>query len=198
MQPLSPNTLHIVIDMQRLFAEHTEWHTPPLMQILPNVTLLAQASGARTVYARFITPANPGAAPRQWQAYYRRWASVTTDQMDPALFDLVAPLADLARSGHTIDKPTFSLFGTAEFADLLTRLGTDTLIFTGVETDMCVLASVLPAVDLGLRVIIVTDAVGSSDQAAHDATITHLLPRLSDQIELTDTATILTALGALK
>jgi nicotinamidase-related amidase len=197
MQPLSQNTLHVVIDMQRLFAEKTEWHTPPLMKILPNVTALAKASGARTVYARFTTPANPAAAPGQWQTYYSRWASVTTDVMDPAMWDLVTPLAELRRNGHVIDKPTFSLFGTPEFTALLARLGTDTLVFTGVETDMCVLASVLPAVDLGLRVIIVTDAVASSDQAAHDATLTHLLPRLSDQIELVDTATILNAWKAL-
>ncbi len=194
---LSPNCLHIVIDMQRLFAEATEWHTPALTLILPNVALLCQASGSRTVYARFITAPNPDATTGQWRPYYQRWASVTADRIDPALLGLVAPLDTLSTTGTVIDKLTFSLFGTPELDGFLQAHAIDTLIFSGVETDMCVLATVFGAVDRGLRTIIVTDAVASSDKAAHDATLTHLLPRLSEQVELTDTATMLAAFAAL-
>lgn len=195
--PLTANCLHVVIDMQRLFAEGTEWHTPALMQILPNVLRLCQASGPRTAYARFIPAANAASAPGQWQTYYRRWSSVTGDRMPDRMFDLVDPLAEISRTGHVIDKPTYSIFGTPDFDRLLAQQTLDTLIFSGVETDVCVLASLLAAVDRGLRCIVVTDAVASSDMAAHHATLTHLLPRLSEQVELTDTATILAAFAAL-
>jgi nicotinamidase-related amidase len=43
------------------------------------------------------------------------------------------------------------------------------LIVTGAETDVCVLAMVLGAVDLGYRVIIVSDALCSSADETHDA-----------------------------
>ncbi|MGO7770942.1 isochorismatase family protein, partial [Rhizobium ruizarguesonis] len=40
---------------------------------------------------------------------------------------------------------------------------TDKLIFSGVENDVCVYASVLDAVDAGYRVILAKDAVASGD-----------------------------------
>ncbi len=39
---------------------------------------------------------------------------------------------------------------------------------SGSETDVCVLATVLDAVDLGYRVIVVRDAVCSSSDEGHD------------------------------
>ena len=77
------------------------------------------------------------------------------------------------------------------FMETMARRRPDTLIFTGVETDVCVLASVLTAVDRGYRVIVVTDAVASSDAAAHRATLQVILPRFDQQIELVDVAQLL-------
>jgi nicotinamidase-related amidase len=45
----------------------------------------------------------------------------------------------------------------------------DGLIVTGSETDVCVLSTVMSAVDLGYRVILVRDAVCSSSDAGHEA-----------------------------
>jgi nicotinamidase-related amidase len=62
---------------------------------------------------------------------------------------------------------------------------------TGSETDVCVLATVLGAVDLGYRVIVVRDAVCSSSDAGHDALMTLYHQRYTEQIEVTDAATII-------
>ncbi|MGY4466887.1 nicotinamidase-related amidase [Bradyrhizobium sp. LB9.1b] len=42
-------------------------------------------------------------------------------------------------------------------------------MITGAETDVCVLSTVLGAVDLGFRVVIVKDALCSSSDVGHDA-----------------------------
>ena len=42
-------------------------------------------------------------------------------------------------------------------------------MITGAETDVCVLATVLGAVDYGYRVVLVTDAVCSHSDTGHDA-----------------------------
>ena len=50
------------------------------------------------------------------------------------------------------------------------------------------LATVLDAVDLGFRVVLVEDALCSSSDAGHDALMTLYRTRFSEQIELIETA----------
>ncbi len=54
--------------------------------------------------------------------------------------------------------------------------GADSLVITGAETDVCVLAAVLDAVDLGYRVVLATDARCSSSDETHDALLTLYRP----------------------
>lgn len=188
---LPANALHIAIDMQRLFAEDTPWHTPALATILPNVLRLCEAKPGRTVFARFVVPQSVEHASGRWKAYYRRWTMMTGDALDPAMLDLVEPLSALATGASIIDKSTYSVFAVPGFADRLAAEDVDTVIISGVETDVCVYSSVLAAVDLGYRVILATDALGSADGKAHATVLEHLAPRLPEQIELLTTAAIL-------
>lgn len=185
------NALHVTIDMQRLFAEDTPWHTPSLGSILPNVVRLCEAQPDRTVYARFVVPANAQQASGSWKAYFDRWNMMTGDVLDPSMLDLVEPLSSIAARGWVVDKSTYSIFAVPGFSERLAGERVDTLIMSGVETDVCVYASMLAAVDLGYRVVLVTDALGSADAKAHDAVLQHLVPRLPEQIELMTTAAVL-------
>ncbi|MGZ2487317.1 nicotinamidase-related amidase [Rhizobium pisi] len=187
----SKNTLHVIIDMQRLFAEETAWHTPAIANILPNVLALSQARPFDTVFVRFLVPQSAEDAKGRWKNYYRRWPSVTLDELDVAMLDLVAPLAAIAGPGSIVDKETYSVFGSPGFIARLQGSGTDTLIFSGVETDVCVYASVFDAVDAGYRVILAADALASGDMKSHDMVIEILAPRLSEQIEILSTEAIL-------
>ncbi len=49
--------------------------------------------------------------------------------------------------------------GTLDLHQQLRGDGIDTVIITGGETDVCVLATMLGAIDWGFRVILVTDAL---------------------------------------
>lgn len=69
--------------------------------------------------------------------------------------------------------------------------GIDTLVVTGGETDVCVLSAVLGAVDRGYRIIIVTDALCSSSDEAHDAMLTLYHGRYGQQVETVTTGTLL-------
>jgi nicotinamidase-related amidase len=59
------------------------------------------------------------------------------------------------------------------------------------ETDVCVLATVLDAVDLGYPVILVRDAVCSSSDEGHDALLKVYHRRYSSQIETAEAEEIL-------
>jgi nicotinamidase-related amidase len=127
----------------------------------------------------------------QWQTYYRRWKSVLAENNDQAVFDLIAPLGDFVPPGRIVDKYTYSAFGTPVFAQILGELGARTLVISGVETDVCVMATALTAVDLGYRVVIAADAVASSSPAGHDAALRSIYPRYDHQIEIADTETLI-------
>jgi hypothetical protein len=101
---------HIAIDMQRLVAEKMAWHSPTVLTILPNVVRLSAALRERSLYARFTVPHNVGEAHGSWKALYRRWPMVTGQALEPALLDLVAPLADLAGPDHLRQARLFDLF----------------------------------------------------------------------------------------
>jgi nicotinamidase-related amidase len=189
--PLTERTVHLCIDMQRIFAPEGPWATPWMERVLPVVTEIAERFPGRTVFTRFITPKQPESMPGLWQRYYRRWRETTRDRIDPSLLELVPPLARLTPPATVIDKTRYSAFAESQLLQHLRDRGADGLIVTGSETDVCVLATVLGAVDLGYRVIVVRDAICSSSDEGHDALLRVYHRRYSEQIETADADEVL-------
>jgi nicotinamidase-related amidase len=106
---------------------------------------------------------------------------------------LVEPLRPFVPPARVIDKYAHSAFEAEAFQDALDELGADTIIFTGVETDVCVLATALTAIDRGYRTILVSDAIASSSPPGHRASLESVYPRFDQQVELIDTDTLLKA-----
>ena len=186
--PLTSRTIHLCIDMQSLFAEATPWHTPWMARVLPIVEEIAGRHAERTAFTRFIPPPRAEDMPGAWKRYFRRWAEMTREAIDPKLLDLVPSLARFVPPAVVIDKPVYSPFLGRP---LLRCLRADALVITGAETDVCVLAAVLGAVDFGYRVVLATDALCSSSDTTHDALLTLYRERFAQQIEAADAATIL-------
>jgi nicotinamidase-related amidase len=177
--------------MQRIFSGEGPWPTPWMDRVLPLVAELASRYPERTVFTRFITPHRAEDMPGMWQRYYRRWPEATRERLEPALLELLAPLARLSPPATVIDKTRYSAFAEPELLRHLQTREADGLILTGSETDVCVLATALGAVDFGYRVILVRDAVCSSSDEGHDALMQLYHRRYTEQIEVADTATVL-------
>ena len=180
---LSERTVHLCIDVQNLFALDTPWHTPWMARVLPVVARIAECHPARTVFTRFIPPARPDQMPGSWRRYYERWREMTRERIDPRLIELVPALAALVPPAEVLDKHVYSPFSEPGLSALLRQRGADSLVITGAEADVCVLAAVLDAVDLGYRVVLAIDALCSSSDATHDALLTLYRNRLGQQIE---------------
>ncbi len=60
-----------------------------------------------------------------------------------------------------IPKTSFSAFGNEEFVETIRKMGRSTLIFTGIETHICVSQSALDALNYGFRSVILSDCVTS-------------------------------------
>ena len=184
--PLTETTVHVCIDMQRIFSADGPWATPWMERVLPVVAEIAGRFPEWTVFTRFITPARPEEMPGMWQRYYERWRETTREKIDPHLLELMPELARFVPPAAVIDKTRYSGFAEPNLHAHLRSRGANALIVTGSETDVCVLATVLGAVDLGYRVILVRDAVCSSSDAGHDALLQVYHRRYSEQIETAD------------
>jgi nicotinamidase-related amidase len=183
VDPVS-NAVHLCVDMQNIFARGNIWETPWMERVLPAIAGICERYAARTVFTRFITPVHAADRPGRWQRYFTKWESATRSRLPAGQLDLVPALARFAPPAAVIDKPGYSAFVGSSLASFLTDKAVATLVVTGAETDVCVLASVLDAVDLGFRVVIVEDALCSSSDAGHDALMTMYRNRFAEQIEL--------------
>ena len=182
-RPPGPNSLHLCVDMQRLFSPDGPWPAPWMERVLPTVAAIAEHAPERTIFTRFIPPRRAEDMPGTWQRYYRKWAAVTRETVDPRLLELMPPLQRLVPPARVFDKPVYSAFAGHRLADELRSRHIDTLILTGSETDVCVLATALGAVDHGYRVVLVSDGLCSSSDRGHDTLLSLYRTRFGEQIE---------------
>lgn len=186
-----PQTVHLCIDMQRMFSSEGPWPTPWMERVLPNVVELVRRAPERTIFTRFVTPRRAADMPGTWACYYEKWAEATRAAIDPRLLHLMPALERFVPPAGVFDKMVYSAFADGKLHTELRERRCDTLIVSGSETDVCVLSSVLAAVDLGYRVILAADAVCSSSDESHDA-LTGLYRRRFDvQIEIGETEQII-------
>ncbi len=190
---LPPSTRHLCIDMQQLFAPTGPWPTPWMERVLDTVVALTDRDPARTIFTRFIPPAHADEMPGAWRRYYTVWRDKTRTELDPALLDLVPALRSYTPPAQVFDRPVYSALGGRRLNAHLAADGVDTLVVSGAETDVCVLSTVLSAVDLGYRIVIAADAICSSSDPGHDALLTMYRQRFTQQIEIAGTAEIIAA-----
>lgn len=188
--PTEPITgaVHLCIDMQRIFARGGIWETPWMERVLPVIVDIAAQYTARTVFTRFITPLHAEDRPGRWQRYFNRWHGATRAELASSELELVSELERFVPPARIVDKPGYSAFSQSSLLEFLSERDVSTLVVTGSETDVCVLATILNAVELGFRVVVVEDALCSSSDDGHDALLTLYRNRFSEQIEITKAA----------
>lgn len=52
--PVGKDVVHLCVDMQRMFAEETDWIMPWSAKVLPRITVLVEVQPANTIFTRFI------------------------------------------------------------------------------------------------------------------------------------------------
>ena len=72
-----------------------------------------------------------------------------------------APVAETFAGAPALVKPTFGLTGTPEIVERIEGTERGTAVMVGFETDVCVAQSAIGLKELGMRVVVVEDAVFS-------------------------------------
>ncbi len=190
--PLGDRWVHLCVDMQVMFAGDTPWHTPWMKRVLPNVCHIVELEPARTIFTRFIPPLTPSDASGTWRRYYERWEMMTRSVADPEFIELVPDLRRYVPPAQVEDKNILSPW----YGGLAARLDSgriDTLIISGAETEVCVLAAVMGAIDRSYRVVLATDAICSGADETHDAMMKIYHDRFGMQVETVKTAELIAA-----
>lgn len=88
---------------------------------------------------------------------------ITTTQYVRGLGPIVPEIASLLPAGEHIDKMEFSCFGSERFCSAVKALPgkRNTILVCGMETHICVMQTVMAALDKGYLVHVQADAVGS-------------------------------------
>ncbi len=152
----------LVVDAQEVFLRVSDWHIPSFSGIIKNISALANFFGASTLFSKHVPPST--SAKGTWNDFYKNWNYIGSD---PTIWEIATPLKGLNRMEFA--KATYSCFGSPEFLEI-TR-NTSHLVIAGVETDCCVMATVLDAIDLGISITVVTDAITSPSKIAHDGAL---------------------------
>ncbi|UQX89783.1 cysteine hydrolase [Jatrophihabitans telluris] len=172
----------LVIDMQQVFADPASpWSTPGFAAVLPRVRELTDAFAGRTVYTRFVAPAEPWGS---WVPYYRQW-SFALRPPDAQLWTIVPELA--VGSAPVLDAPTFGKWGPQ-----LQRLlgGAADIVVAGVSTDCCVLSTVLAAADAGAHLMVAADACAGMSENDHRRAV-EAMALYAPLVEIVTTAEVL-------
>jgi nicotinamidase-related amidase len=191
---ISENWAHICVDMQLLFAPGEEWGLDWLPRVLPRVVRLCEADPRRTFFTRFIPACRPGEGEGKWRSYYERWAELTLEAKGKDLIALAPELRGFLPPANVIDKPVYSPWLGSKLREKLQASRCDTVLITGGETDMCVLSTVLGAIDWGYRTILLADCVCSASDEAHDAMLSLFGKRYSQHVETAALEEVLAAL----
>ena len=176
---MTPEGWLVVVDLQHVFGDaDSPWTAPRFAEVRPRIQELVTAFGDRVVFTRFVAPASPAGA---WKDYYA--------QFPFALQPPDAPLYQLVEDpgGHpVVDATTFGKWGPA----LAEVVGGGPLTVVGVATDCCVISTVLPAADAGVPVRVVTDACAGSGDDDHDRAL-RVMSLYAPLVSMVSTAEVL-------
>jgi ureidoacrylate peracid hydrolase len=89
---------------------------------------------------------------------------------DAEIVDELKPSAD----DHVVIKRRDSVFQDTEFEVWLQSLGIDSLIFSGIDTSICVESSLRDAFNHGYDIIMISDATASNNHAHYTSTLDNI------------------------
>ena len=174
-----------------MFAEDTPWNVPWMDRVREPVATLSASRPAETIFTRFVPPRQASDASGTWREYYKKWPMMTREVLGDERVDILPELRALVPPALVFDKPIYSPWLDGRLHAFLRQHDVTTLVISGGETDVCVMAAVLGAVDLGYSIILLKDAICSTSDQTHDASLEVLGGRFSTQIRISTAGEVL-------
>jgi ureidoacrylate peracid hydrolase len=166
MEPLTLTPTHtalINVDMQRCFVEGTPLASPEGLALVDRVNLLSRAcreAGALVVHTRgWMRPdgSNLGVMAELVPPFI---SALYTEGADSAqLHDKL----DVAASDIVVNKPRYGAFYATDLELILRSRGIDTVIITGIATNICCETTAREAAQRDFRVLFLSDGTATKE-----------------------------------
>jgi nicotinamidase-related amidase len=166
---LDPKTALIIVDLQKGIAALPVVHS--MNEVVGNSRRLADAFRERglPVVLVNVDAGAPGRTeqPRPARAFEPDWA-VLLPELDSKPTDIL------------VTKKSWGAFATTDLEQKLKSLGVTQVVITGVATSAGVESTARQAYEHGFNVTLATDAMTDMSQAAHEASIANIFPRIGE------------------
>ncbi|MEM0163936.1 MAG: isochorismatase family cysteine hydrolase [Thermoplasmata archaeon] len=162
------HTALVVWDVQKMLVSHIFNHT----DFLKNLNDLISVARAKKMPIFFtkITPLPPNFESPARKYMLRKMGS-SFGNMPKEMFDLeIEPL----KEEIVLLKNTASIFIGTNFDLMLRNAGIETIIFTGIATEIGVESSAREAINRGYYTVVARDAVSSGDKDAHERSLKNM------------------------
>ena len=188
-----PRTALLVVDMQNYFMiEPYQSACAVARDIVPNVNRLADAvrrAGGKVVWIQNLASRESESSWSVCRAMYRpekaraRWDSMQRDHHGFQLW----PALDVRERDERVIKRRFSAFiqGSSNIENVLRDHEIDTIIVTGVATNVCCESTARDAMMLNYRALMVSDGCATATDEEHAAAISGFYLRFGD-VQTTD------------
>ncbi|MDA2803323.1 cysteine hydrolase [Nocardiopsis suaedae] len=134
----------------------------------------ARAAGLPVVFTRFTVPEGGGALVRNTAFMSAVADSQESFRPDAPGSALIPEMAALGDRDEVCDNQRLSGLAATDLPDRLRARSIDTLLITGVATNLTVEQTARGASDLGFTVHVVADCVAAGDPAVHEVSLTNL------------------------
>lgn len=188
-----PKTALVVVDMQNYFmVEPYQSACAVARDIVPNVNRLAEAvrkSGGKVIWIQNLAPWESEQSWSVCRAMYlpekakARWEAMQRDNHGFQLFSKL----DVREGDERVIKRRYSAFiqGSSNIENVLRDNKIDTLIITGVATNVCCESTARDAMMLNYRSLLVSDGCATATDQEHAATMGNFFLYFGD-VQTTD------------
>lgn len=134
----------------------------------------ARAAGIPLMFTRFTVPEGEGQLVRNTGFMTAVGEAQQAFRPDAAGARLIPEMAELADDATVVDNQKLSGLAGNDLGHRLAERGIDTLLVTGVATNLTVEQTARHGTDLGFTVHVIGDCVTAADEAAHQASLANL------------------------
>ena len=162
------NDLLLVIDMQNVYLPDQPWACETVAHTKANILkLLEKHPKNQTIFTRYIAAEHPVGT---WKTYNELNRKINED---PWMNELMDGIKEAAETYLIYDKSTYSSFQVPAIRQAAREA--DRIILTGVVSECCVLSTFFEGIDLGCKLIWLTDATSGLNPTSENINLSPVI-----------------------